>query len=142
MNIKLGCDEMRYIALFEGLTGAIAHDCIIDENGKRITLVVKKGDIGLAIGKGGKNIQKVKRMIGKSIEVVEHSTDPIEFVKNAFMPARVKEVNIVERDGKKIALINVEEQDKGIAVGRGGKKIQSVKKLVLRHHEIQEISIA
>ncbi len=140
MSIKLGAGEMRYIVLFEGLTGAKVHDCIIHENGNMLTFVVKAGDIGLAIGKGGNKIWRAKQMIGKNIEVVEHSTDPVEFVKNALMPARVKRVNIVEREGKKIALIDVEKEDRGIAVGRGGKKIQRAKKLALRHHGIQGIS--
>jgi len=140
MSIKLGADEMRYIALFEGLTGAKVQDCIIHENGAKLTFVVKAGDIGLAIGKGGNKIRRVKQVIGKSIEIVEHSTDPVEFVKNVLAPARVRGVNIVEREDKKIALIDVEEQDRGIAVGRGGKKIQCAKKLVLRHHGIQNIS--
>lgn len=140
MSIKLGADEIRYIALFEGLTGAKVHDCIIHENEAKLTFVVKAGDIGLAIGKGGNKIRRVKQVIGKSIEIVEHSTNPVEFVKNVLAPARVRGVNIVEREGKKIALIDVEKQDRGIAVGRGGKKIQCAKKLVLRHHGIQDIS--
>lgn len=141
MSIKLGADEMRYIALFEGLTGAKVHDCIIHESGAKLTFVVKVGDIGLAIGKGGNKIRRVKQVIGKSIEIVEHSTDPVEFVKNVLAPARVRGVNIVEREGKKIALVDVEDQDRGRAVGRGGKKIQCAKKLVLRHHGIQDISL-
>ena len=141
MNIKLSADEMRYIALFEGLTGARVQDCVIDEGGKKLTFVVRKGDIGLAVGKGGNKIRRVKRVVGKSIDVVEHSTDPIEFVRNVFMPARVKGVNIVERDGKKIAMVNVEERERGVAVGRRGKKVEIAKKLVFRHHGIQDISL-
>ena len=140
MNIKLGADEMRCIALFEGLTGARVQDCVIDEDGNKLTFVVRKGDIGLAVGKGGNKIRRVRRVMGKSIEVIEHSTDPIEFVRNALMPARVKGVNIVERDGKKIAMVNVEERDRGVAVGRRGKKIKCAKKLVFRHHGIRDIS--
>ena len=142
MSIKLGADEMRYIALFEGLTGARVHDCVIYENEGRLIFVVKAGDIGLAIGKGGNKIRRAKRVIGKGIEVVEYSTDPAEFVKNILTPARVRGVNIIERQGKKIALIDVEEQDRGIAVGRGGRKIQCAKKLALRHHGIQDILLA
>lgn len=141
MSIKLGVDEMRYIALFESLTMAKVYDCIIHENEAKLTFVVKAGDIGLAIGKGGNKIQKAKRVIGKSVEIVEHSADPVEFVKNALAPAKVRRVNIVEREGRKIAFIDVEEQDRGIAVGRAGKRIRCAKKLVLRHHGIQDISL-
>jgi len=141
MSIKLGADEMRYIALFEGLTGAKVHDCIIHENGANLTFVVKARDIGLAIGKGGSTIQRAKQVIGKSVEIVEHSADPVEFVKNVLAPAKIRRVNIIEREGKKIALIDVEKQDRGIAVGRGGKRIRCAKKLVLRHHGIRDISL-
>jgi len=106
-----------------------------------LTFVVKTGDIGFVIGKGGNKIRRTKRMIGKSVEVVEYSADPVKFVKNILMPARVREVNIVEREGKKIALIDIEEQDRGIAIGRKGRKIQCAKKLALRHHGIQDISL-
>ena len=49
-RIKLTSEEMRYIALFENVTGATANDCIIDEDKNRIIFVTKQGDKGLAIG--------------------------------------------------------------------------------------------
>jgi N utilization substance protein A len=141
MSIKLSADEMRYIALFESLTGARVRDCLVREKENKLTFVVREGDIGLAIGKGGSRIRKAKQMIGKSIEVVEYSDDPAEFIKNALAPANVREVNIVEREGKKVALVNVEESDKGLAVGRGGKNIERARMLALRHHGIQDVAL-
>jgi N utilization substance protein A len=141
MGVKLGSDEMRYIALFESLTGATVRDCLMSESGNKITFVVKEGDIGLAIGKGGRRVQQVKRMIGKGVEVLEYSDDPAKFVKNIFAPARVKAVHITERDGRKVALVEVEEADRGLAVGKGGRKIQRVKMLALRNHEICDVSL-
>src|SRR3989304_5903704 len=68
-RIRLGGDEMRYIALFENITGATANDCVIE--GDRMIFVAKPGEMGLAIGKGGKNINMLRKMTGKPIEVVE-----------------------------------------------------------------------
>lgn len=141
MTIKLTSDEIRYIAFFEKLTGASVRDCVIDESGNFITFVVKKGEIGLAIGKGGSNVRRARQMIGKGIEIVEYSEEPTEFIKNMFTPARVKSISITERDGKRIAAVTVEVQDKGIAVGKKGKKIQNAKKLAQRHHDIHDISL-
>ena len=49
MSIKFSANEIRYIALFENMTGAMVKDCIIDDEHGKVTFVVKNGDMGLAI---------------------------------------------------------------------------------------------
>jgi N utilization substance protein A len=140
-EVKLSTDGIRYIALFENLTGARARDCYEDSENNRLLFVVKNGDMGLAIGKGGDNINRVKKAIGKHIEIIEHSDDPAEFVKNAFHPVLVKNINISVTDGKRIAYVEVPTKEKGLAIGRDGKNIEKVKKLSLRHHNINDVII-
>jgi len=99
---------MRYIALFESITGATVKDCIIDEEHSRVIFVVKEGDLGVAIGKGGKNMRLLERMTGNKHELIEHSENPVQFIKNALKPAQVNEVRISQRpDGKTIAVVTV-----------------------------------
>jgi N utilization substance protein A len=142
MTIKLTSEEMRYITLFEGITGARVHDCIIDESGNRIIFVVKKGDIGIAIGGRGSKIRRVRQTIGKSVNVIEYSDDPTEFLKNTFAPANIKNIDVVEQDGKRVAIMTVEKQERGIAIGTKGKKIRNAKKLAHRYYGIHDIVIA
>jgi N utilization substance protein A len=139
-EVKLNSEGIRYIALFENLTGARAMDCYELDEG-RLIFVVKNGDMGLAIGKGGDNINRVKKAIGKQIEVVEHSENPAEFVKNAFHPVSVKNVNVIFKDDKRIAYVEVLTKERGHAIGRDGKNIEKVKKLSLRHHNINDVII-
>lgn len=139
MTLKITSEEMRYIALFEGLTGAHVKDCVINDNGELITFVVKEGEMGLAIGKGGNKIRRVERMVGKDVEVIEYSDDPTAFVKNVLAPARAESVEITEQGGKKIAIAIVELGDKKVAIGRRGRKIENAKKLLERHHKIQDL---
>ncbi|MGC8816596.1 MAG: NusA-like transcription termination signal-binding factor [Candidatus Hadarchaeum sp.] len=139
MTIKFTAEEMRFIASFEGLTGARVRDCIINDFGGNVTFVVNKGDFGMAVGRGGDKVKRARRVIGRGIEVVEYSDDPVEFLKNVFLPARVQSIKIVEKGEKKVAMVNVELQDKGLAVGRGGKKIQIAKKLAERNHGISDV---
>jgi N utilization substance protein A len=140
-EVKLSTDGIRYIALFESLTSARAKDCFEDPENNRLIFVVKSGDMGLAIGKGGDHINRVKKAIGKHVQIIEHSEDPVEFVKNSFHPVSIKNVNIVVKDDKRIAYVEVLTKEKGLAIGRDGKNIEKVKKLSARHHNIDDVII-
>lgn len=141
-GIKLTSVEMRYIALFQSITGATVKDCIVDADLNRIIFVVKEGSIGMAIGKGGKNIHLLEKMTGKKHEVIEHSENPAQFIKNALKPAKVDEVRITERmDGKTIAVISVNPRDKGVAIGKNGRNAERIRFLAKRYFQIQNVSI-
>ncbi len=140
-EVKLSMDGIRYIALFEKITGASARDCYEDTENNRLLFVVKNGDMGLAIGKGGEHINNVKKAISKSVEIIEHSDDPVIFIKNAFHPIILKNITIKIHDDKRIAYVEVPTKEKGLAIGRDGKNIEKVKKLSFRHHNISDVII-
>jgi len=104
-------------------------------------MVVKKGDMGLAIGKGGSNVNKVKKMIRKDIEVVEHSPDLKEFIENLFRPANVKRVELLSNNDKLCAYVEVLAKHKGIAIGKNGERIKRAKLLVKRDQGIDNVII-
>ena len=136
-EIRLTAESIQYIALFENMTRAKILDCIPEE--ERLVYVVKQGDMGLAIGKNGENINRVKKTLDKPIELVEYSDDPVTFVKNAFGPVSVSSVNIINKNGKRLAYVEVPNKEKGLAIGRNGKNIEKVKMLVRRHHNIEDV---
>ena len=141
-GIKFTSVEMRFIALFQSITGATVKDCIVDSDLNRIIFVVKEGNIGMAIGKRGKNIHLLEKMTGKKHEVIEHSDNPAQFIKNALKPAKVDEVRITERmDGKTIAVISVNPKDKGVAIGKNGRNAERIRFLAKRYFQIQNVSI-
>lgn len=132
--MKLSAEEIGYIALFEKITGAVIKDCVTDEEENKILFVVKKGDMGLAIGKKGANIQRVRQAIGKKIEVIEYSEDPAEFVRNIFHPLRLNNVLV----SNKVAQVDMDDRDK-MAMGR--KNIKKAKMLAERHHNISIVIV-
>lgn len=141
-GIKITSTEMRYIALFESITGANVKDCIVDEEQGRVIFVVDEGQLGLAIGKGGRNIRTLESMTGKKHEIIEYSEDPVQFIKNALKPALVKEVRLTERtDGKKIAVVTVNPRDKGVAIGKNGRNAERLRFLAKRYFDMQNVSI-
>ena len=140
-EVKLTTEGIRYIALFESLTGAIARDCYVDGENDRVIFVVKKGDMGLAIGKNGNNINRVKRSIGKHVEIVEYSDEVDEFVANALQPVFVKKVQVVVKENRKLAYVEVMSKDRGIAIGKNGRNIQKAKVLAQRHYGLEDVII-
>lgn len=141
-GIKFTSTEMRYIALFESITGATVRDCIVDEENNRVIFVVKEGDVGMAIGRGGKNIRLLERMTGKKHEIIEYSENPAQFIKNALKPAKVQEVRITQRpNGKTIAVVTVDPRDKGVAIGKNGRNAERLRFFAKRYFQIQNVSI-
>ncbi|HKM74974.1 MAG TPA: NusA-like transcription termination signal-binding factor [Candidatus Bathyarchaeia archaeon] len=139
-RIKLTGEDMRLIALFENITGATANDCIIDSD--RIIFVAKPGEMGLAIGKGGKNINMLRKMTGKPIEVVEFGDTVDGLVKNCLAPAKVKEIRITERPDRKIVVVEVDPKDKALAIGKNGRTIDKTRMLAKRYYQIDHVQIA
>jgi N utilization substance protein A len=141
-GIKFTSNEMRYIALFESITNASAKDCIVDEEQGRVIFIISEGQIGVAIGRGGRNIHTLERMTGKKHEIIEYSEDPVKFIKNALKPALVQEVRVSERpDGTKMAVVAVSPKDKGVAIGKNGKNAERLRFLAKRYFQIQNVSI-
>jgi N utilization substance protein A len=140
-KIKLTSEEMKYMALFESITGATTMDCIIDEKLERIIFVAKQGDMGLAIGKGGKNINMLRKMTSRQIEVVEYADTAEQLVKNSLSPARIKETRLTERPDKKIIVVEVDARDKAIAIGKNGRTIDKTRLLVKRYFDIDHVVV-
>jgi len=138
--IKLTSEELRYMSLFELVTGVPARDCVIDDVSRNlVTFIVEKGRVGEAVGKGGANIRRLRAMIGKEVEVVAFSNDPEEIVKNALAPASVQAVKFVEKNGKKIAVVFIDFENRGKAIGRKGGRLRNAKKIAKRHCGVDDI---
>jgi len=132
---------MRLIALFENITGATANDCVIDDEGDRIIFVAKAGEMGLAIGKGGKNINALRKMTGRPIEVVEFFDTAEGLIRNCLSPAKIKEVRITERPDRKIVVVEVDPKDKALAIGKNGRTIDKTRMLAKRYYQIDHVQI-
>ena len=141
-KIKLTPDEFRLISLFQSITTASARDCVVDDKMERVIFVVNKGQMGLAIGKGGATIKQLQNVVAKKVELVEYSDEASDFIRNILNSEMVKEVKINERsDGSKQAVVFVDPKRKGVVVGREGRNAEKARLLAKRYFQISNVLI-
>ncbi|MCX6692973.1 MAG: NusA-like transcription termination signal-binding factor [Methanomicrobiales archaeon] len=130
MNRTIGFKERRYIEELRILTKATAIDCVIDERFDRVVYVIRKGDMGLAIGKRGENIKRLQSVLGKRVEMVEAGETILEFVQNIFRPAHITKVE--EQEGGHIDIFVQKRGDLGLTIGKAGSTIEKGRALTMR----------
>ncbi|RQG95205.1 NusA-like transcription termination signal-binding factor [Natrarchaeobius chitinivorans] len=149
MGVTLDDDARRYLALFEDVTGADGIDCLpaeSDESARgeagqdRLIVVVSSGQMGEAIGPGGRTIQRYEDRVDAPVRLVENAVDPEEFVANALAPAAVYNVTISENEDT-VAYVEVAEEDRGVAIGSNGRTIEAARTLAKRHCDIDDVQL-
>lgn len=139
MSIRLTDEALRYIALFEDITGVTPIDCVAHED--ELTLIVPPDAMAQAIGPDGETVRSAESRIGKQIVIIEDAADPDVFVANALAPAAIYDVSIEEADGERTAHALVDERDMGVAIGANGSRIERAKRLAKRHFDIHTIEL-
>jgi N utilization substance protein A len=141
-KIKLTSDELRLMSLFQNVTSATARDCIVHNKKYMVIFVVNKGQMGLAIGKGGTTIKQLQNVVTRKVELVEHSEEAPEFISNILNADMIREIQISERmDGTKQAIVVVDPKKKGVVVGKDGRNAEKARLLAKRYFQISNVLI-
>ncbi len=149
-NIRIDREAMELISLFNNITGAIIKDCLIfqspENNAEIVIFLVKKEDVGKAIGKAGEHVKDLMVKLQKKIDVIPWSDKLEEFIQFILNTSKnsIKVQNIEIRENKnqkKTIIISVRPQDRGKAIGKEGSMIRKIKELVLRHFEVDNVII-
>ena len=139
VEIKLDADTLRVFSMFERLTGAELKDVIEEED--RIIFVVVEGQVGRAVGKGAINLKRLRETLGKEVMLYGYAADREQFLKNVFHRHKVESIEWEDRNGDIIAHVKLPQEEKGKAIGKGGKNIQTARLLMKRHHQVADVSL-
>ena len=149
-NIKIDRNSMELISLFNNISGAIIKDCLIFESPENqseiIIFLVKKEDVGKAIGRAGEHVKDLMTKLQKKIDVIPWSDKIEQFIQFILNTSKnsIKVLNIEIKENKnekKTVIISVRPQDRGKAIGKEGSMIRKIKTLVLRHYEVDNVII-
>jgi N utilization substance protein A len=139
VEIKLDADTLRTFAMFEGLTRASLKDVMDEED--RIVFIVDEGQLGRAIGKGAANLKRLRENLGKEVVLIGFAADREAFLKNVFHRFTVESVEWEDRNGDIIAHVKLPQEEKGKAIGKGGRNIQLARALMKRHFAVADVSL-
>ena len=140
MRVTLSDEARQFIALFEDVTDVAARDCIVDEEFGRVVFLVPAGEMGKAIGPGGRRVKRLEERVGRSVELVEDADTPEAFVANALAPAAVYNVTVSENDTT-VAYAEVDREDTGVAIGADGRNIRLARELARRHFDVDDVEL-
>jgi N utilization substance protein A len=108
---------------------------IVREPGYRTKMAVYSNrddvdPVGACVGLKGVRIQAVVRELeGEKIDVLRYDPDPRVFIRNALLPAEVKQVIVVD-EAKKSSLAIVADNQFSLAIGKQGLNVRLANRLV------------
>lgn len=115
------------------------HDGIVEikgvarEAGARSKIAVYSRDknvdpVGACVGPKGSRVQNiVNELKGEKMDIINWSTDPVEFVSNALSPAKV--IGVYPRYEDKVTLVVVPDYQLSLAIGKEGQNARLAAKL-------------
>jgi NusA family KH domain protein, archaeal len=138
---RIGLEELRYISILQDLTGAMVYRALEDDNDNRIIYLVDRNDVGKAIGRDGRNVKMLSKMLNKNIEIVEYANDIDNMVRNLLPGVTVLKVEVTERDGLKTVYVKVKDDEKGKAIGRDGRNVKRARLVLNRLFNVDRVVI-
>ena len=134
--MRLTSEDIFYLNALNSASGANARDCIVD--GNVIAFLVKKAELGKAIGKDAAAVKMLRSQLKKNVEIFEYCESVQEFIKKALYGVQVSEVKIVERNGKKYAIVSLDAENKRKLLN-SLPRIKRIKALSKRNYKIEDI---
>ena len=142
MRVTLTGEQLRLAGLFEEEVGVAATDCLVEDERDRVVFVVERGKMAQAIGPDGEHVDRLERRLDTRVKLIEDADRAETFVANTLAPAAVYNVTVSEGTDGTVAYAEVDEAERGVAIGTDGENIETARVLASRHFDIDDIELA
>ncbi len=123
--------EMEVPEIYDGTV--VIEACVRDP-GDRSKIAVRSNErdidpVGACVGMKGSRVQSVIRELrGEKIDIVQWSTDPLQFVQNSLNPAKINRVGVVDEEQRLLEVV-VSEDQLSLAIGKKGQNVRLASRL-------------
>ena len=138
-DIMISNEDIQYINMASKITKTDILDCMVLDD--LVVLIVRKGQLGIAIGYKAKNLERLRDLFKKNIKFVEFDEDKERFILNLCKPYKVNKIEFEGEGDSTVVKIEVNVSDKSKIIGKGGRNIDLIRKLAQRHHSIKDVQI-
>ena len=127
MNTTIDMQHMRYINLFEKITGVRTRYCFLYN--ETLTFAVHRQLVPKAVGLNGKNVKKLNEILEKKIKVIpapEGIEYLREFVKDVVSPTGFKKIELNNDE----VVLTAGTQNKAALLGRNKRRFIELQRII------------
>ncbi len=134
-------DDLQLLKVFTVFGNVEVMDLIKDEKFNRVFVVVKKGEMGKAVGKNGWLVNSARKIAGREVIVVEYNENLEDFVRGLLGNVSKAEVKENEGQGGKVLILQVPQDEKGLVIGAKGQNIEKIKLLTKKYFNVTRVMV-
>jgi NusA-like KH domain protein len=128
MKTVIDIQKIRYLNLFERVTGIRGKDCFFYNN--MIYFAVSQESVFRAIGKDSENLRILSNIMGKKIRIIAYPSkikDAPKFILQIITPLELRNISVNE---KRIVIDAGSRDAKALLMGRDKKKLEELEGII------------
>ena len=120
--------KIFYLEIPEIANGLVELKAVAREAGSRSKVAIyteaeNVDPVGSCVGQRGARIQTIiSELGGEKVDIIEYSNDPAKFIANALAPAKITDIELIEKDHK--AIVKVASDKLSLAIGKSGQNVR------------------
>lgn len=120
--------KIFYLEIPEIANGLVELKSVAREAGSRSKVAIwtdaeNVDPVGSCVGQRGARIQTIiSELGGEKVDIIEYSENPAKFISNALAPAKINDIELIEKDHK--AIVKVSADKLSLAIGKSGQNVR------------------